>query len=201
MVFYIYSQGIRREEPLSKLLQEQQIREIQASRRLRKVGPKTHTAAQGGASAYSETGQQTAREPALLARQVMTAPVQTLPDIALASEAWALFQANAFHHIPVINTQHQLVGILTDSDLLALSSSLIQPTPFSPHTTPILQIATTEVLSCSASTGIRELADLMVSRRVGCVPIVNEAHQVEGIVTRTDILRALVRQAPIELWV
>lgn len=201
MVFYIYSQGIRREEPLSKLLQEQQIREVQASRRVRKVGPRTHPAQQDAASIYSETGQQQSREPALVARQVMTAPVHTLPDTALASEAWALFQANAFHHIPIVNAAHHLVGILTDSDLLALSSSLIQPTPFSPSTTPVLQIATTEVLSCSASTGIRELADLMVSRRVGCAPIVNEAHQVEGIVTRTDILRALVQQAPIELWV
>jgi len=201
MVFYIYNQGIRQEESLAKLLQEQQIRAVQASNRVRKVGPKTHSQQQSGASVYSEAEPRHAREPALLARQLMTAPVQTLPETAMASDAWTLFQHNPFHHIPIVDEHGQLIGILTDNDLLTLSSTLTQSQAFNPATTQVKQIAQTQVISSSATTGIRELADLMVTRRVGCVPIVNDQHQVEGLVTRTDILRALVQQAPIELWV
>ena len=201
MVFYIYNQGIRQEESLAKLLQEQQIRAVQASNRVRKVGPKTHSQQQSGASVYSEAEPRHAREPALLARQLMTAPVQTLLETAMAADAWALFRHNPFHHIPIVDAHGQLIGILTDSDLLTLSSTLTQSQAFNPATTQVKQIAQTQVISSSATTGIRELADLMVTRRVGCVPIVNDQHQVEGIVTRTDILRALVQQAPIELWV
>ena len=201
MVFYIYNQGIRQEESLAKLLQEQQIRAVQASNRVRKVGPKTHSQHQSGASVYSEAEPRHAREPALLARQLMTAPVQTLPETAMAADAWALFRHNPFHHIPIVDAHGQLIGILTDNDLLTLSSTLTQSQAFNPATTQVKQIAQTQVISSSATTGIRELADLMVTRRVGCVPIVNDQHQVEGLVTRTDILRALVQQAPIELWV
>lgn len=201
MVFYVYNQGIRQEESLAKLLQEQQIRGIQASNRVRKVGPRTRSQQQSGASIYSEAEQTHAREPALLAQQLMTAPVQTLPETAMAADAWALFQHNPFHHVPIVDAQGQLTGILTDNDLLTLSSTLTQSQAFNPATTPLKQIAQTQVISCSATTAIRELADLMLTRRVGCVPIVNNQHRLEGIVTRTDILRALVQQAPVELWV
>jgi CBS domain-containing protein len=44
------------------------------------------------------------------------------------------------------------------------------------------------------------LAEIMCSRAIGSIPIVGDGAEVEGIVSRTDILRGLVHGAPMELW-
>jgi acetoin utilization protein AcuB len=35
---------------------------------------------------------------------------------------------------------------------------------------------------------------------IGAIPILNEQQKIEGIVTRGDLLRTLMNQAPLELW-
>ncbi len=39
-----------------------------------------------------------------------------------------------------------------------------------------------------------------VHERVGALPIVDDDRSVVGIVTTTDLLRAIVNEAPIDLW-
>ena len=202
MVFYVYNQGIRQEESLSRLLKEQQARKIQSTARTRKVAKKTRNHSPGGtgASIYEATKEETSRQPVVFAHQLMSSPVFTLSDQSSLRDAWKIFQNYTFHHIPIVNSSAQLTGVVSDSDVLR-STSLFKPqTSTHPESELLISIAKTPVISVSTHTSIRELAELMINRHIGCLPVVNERHQVEGIVTRTDILRALVKEAPIELW-
>jgi len=205
MVFYVFDRGIRQEESLSRLLQQQQAREVQATARTRKVDKKTrpHPHTGTGASAYKESQKEKPRQPAIVVAQVMSSPVTMISDRALLHEVWQLFQRHSFRHIPIIDQNSQIKAIVSDNDILRHTSNL-NPTHSTKTALPntvIMEIAQTRVFSVSPSTGIREVADLMVNRQISCLPVVNETNQVEGIVTRTDILHALVNQAPIELWV
>jgi len=205
MVFYVFDRGIRQEESLSRLLQQQQAREVQATARTRKVDKKTrpHPHTGTGASAYKESQKEKPRQPAIVVAQVMSSPVTMISDRALLHEVWQLFQRHSFRHIPIIDQNSHIKAIVSDNDILRHTSSL-NPNHSTKTVLPntvIMEIAQTRVFSVSPSTGIREVADLMVNRQISCLPVVNEANQVEGIVTRTDILHALVNQAPIELWV
>ena len=202
MVFYVYNQGIRQEESLSRLLKEQQARKIQSTARTRKVAKKTRNHYPGGtgASIYEETKDEASRQPVLFAHQLMSSPVFTLSDQSSLRDAWKIFQDYAFHHIPIVNSSTQLTGVVSDSDVLRSTSLLKPQTSSHPASELLISIAKTPVISVSTHTSIRELAELMINRHIGCLPVVNEKHQVEGIVTRTDILRALVKEAPIELW-
>ncbi len=50
-------------------------------------------------------------------REIMTAPVVTgRPDMTL-KEASALMQSKKFHHLPVLDEQGLLVGIISDTDI------------------------------------------------------------------------------------
>ncbi|MBV1869468.1 MAG: CBS domain-containing protein [Gammaproteobacteria bacterium] len=201
MVFYIYNQGIRQEESLSRLLNEQQAKKVQRTARTRKVAKKTRDhKGDIGTATYKETSEEAFRQPILFAHQVMSAPVFTLSDQSFLHDAWQAFQDNAFHHIPIVNAQKQLAGVISDSDVLHYSSAFNPRATRNPQSERILAIIKTPVISVSTQTPIRELADLMVNRHIGCLPVVDDTHKVEGIVTRTDILRALVKDAPIELW-
>ncbi|MBV1872090.1 MAG: CBS domain-containing protein [Gammaproteobacteria bacterium] len=201
MVFYIYNQGIRQEESLSRLLNAQQARKIQRTARTRKVAKKTRDHKGGvGAATYKEANEDTFRQPILFARQVMSTPVFTLSDRSFLRDAWHAFQDNTFHHIPIVNAEKQLTGVISDTDVLHCTSAFNPQATRNPQSERVLAVIKTPVISVSTQTPIRELADLMVNRHIGCLPVVNDTHQVEGIVTRTDILRALVKDAPIELW-
>lgn len=205
MVFYVFDRGIRQEESLSRLLKEQQAREVQATARIRKVDKKTrpHPQTGTGASAYKKSQEDKPRQPVIVVAQVMSSPVTMISDRALLHEAWQLFQTHSIRHIPIIDQHSHIKAIVSDNDILRHTSNLnpMHTTKTALPNTAILEIAQTRVFTVSPSTAIREVADLMVSRQISCLPVVNESNQVEGIVTRTDILRALVNQAPIELWV
>ncbi|MBI3556264.1 MAG: CBS domain-containing protein [Deltaproteobacteria bacterium] len=41
----------------------------------------------------------------------------------------------------------------------------------------------------------------MLANRIHAIPIVDSEHRIIGILTSTDILRAVVQNGPIELWV
>jgi len=205
MVFYVFDRGIRQEESLSRLLQQQQAREVQATARTRKVDKKTrpHPHTGTGASSYKKSQEEKSRQPAIVVAQVMSSPVTMISDRALLHEVWQLFQRHSFRHIPIIDHNSHIKAIVSDNDIFRHTSSL-NPSHSTKTVLPntlIMEIAQTRVFTVSPSTGIREVADLMVSHQISCLPVVNEANQVEGIVTRTDILHALVNQAPIELWV
>ena len=54
----------------------------------------------------------------ILAKEVMATPVVTIKGDADIMEAVDIFIENAFHAIPVVNSQHNLEGILTTLDLI-----------------------------------------------------------------------------------
>ena len=57
-------------------------------------------------------------------------------------------------------------------------------------------IATREVLVCRADTAIDAVAAAMLEHHFGGVPVVDDALRVLGILTHSDILRALLLHAP-----
>ena len=200
MVFFVYDQGIRRQESLSRLLKDNHIKQTQASAKSRAVRLKDGPKPRINLAAYRENEKKQKRESAIFVEQVMTSPAITLPLSASLMDAWKLFQSHNFHHIILLNSDHQLAGVISDNDILRATSNLRNASPEDAGTTQLSTVATTQVITCSRTAGIRETADLLITRGIGCIPVANEAHKVEGILTRTDILRALVRRAPLELW-
>ena len=55
-------------------------------------------------------------------------------------------------------------------------------------------------LTATPETSVKQIAEAMLSHHVHSLPIVNSDHQIGGIITSTDLLRAIVQNAPIELW-
>ena len=56
--------------------------------------------------------------------QVMTSPVITVRDDALADEALRLMLEHAIHHLPVTGADGRIVGVVSDTDLIGLERSV-----------------------------------------------------------------------------
>ncbi|MFC1684137.1 HPP family protein [Pseudomonadota bacterium] len=139
------------------------------------------------------------RAPVMVAEQIMTTPVETLGPGAPIMEAWRLFQERQFHHIPVIGGNDRIVGIVSELDLLRDVAGIGRAARRRHNTIQPLMIP--RVITATANTEIREIARIFYDQHIGALPIVNAVDYPIGIVTRSDILRALVKKAPLEMWV
>ena len=152
-------------------------------------------AGQRAAAAYAEV--ESPREPEQVhsAVDIMTAPVVSLQRSAPLEAAARLFSSHSFRHVPILDEQNKLVGILSERDLLRHAASRRLD-----GTTRVDALMADRVISATPGTAIREIARVMHEHHIGALPVVNEDGLVRGIVTRGDLLHTLIHRAPLELW-
>jgi len=207
MAFIVIAPGVRDLLPYPEVLANRPLEETQATARTRSIPgmEDEHPAAeqplqqQRAQHRYEQTAELLhERAPALVAEQIMTAPVLTLgPDTPVA-EAWALFHEHRFRHVPVVDANRRLLGIVSERDLLLDAAGL--GAAGTPHRT-IRPLMVQRVLTATIDTEIREIAHVLFDRHIGAIPIANDKDVPIGIISRSDILQALVNKAPLELWV
>jgi acetoin utilization protein AcuB len=138
--------------------------------------------------AYSEEQTLQEHSPLLFASQVMSSPVLTLHEGDAIKEAESHFLKKRFRHIPIVNSKNQIVGIISDRDIWKSISEGIGPSQ-----SLISEIMVKKVLTGSLQTEIRYAAKVMLDEKVGALPIVEPTGELLGMVTRTDLIRAIVK--------
>jgi tRNA nucleotidyltransferase (CCA-adding enzyme) len=120
------------------------------------------------------------REP--LAGEVMSVPARTvLPETSIA-EAGRLMVRYGHSGLSVVE-DGRLVGIITRRDVDRAGHHRLSHAP-------VKGFMTRDVVTASLETPVSEIERLMIERDVGRLPVVADG-RVVGVVTRTDLLRAL----------
>jgi acetoin utilization protein AcuB len=195
--------------PLEKLFKERVVEETDAIAAQRPIEEKghydtseSHAHQPSAAQAYRAVEQLLASPAVLLAEQVMTAPVVSLAPNAMITEALRQFQANAFRHVPVASSTGRLVGIVSERDILRHLAGLTagyQSRLSSIGDLPVKEVMTPQVLTANVDTDVRYIARLFVEQRIGAVPVARDG-VLQGIVTRSDVLGAVMRRDILEIW-
>ena len=119
--------------------------------------------------------------------EIMKTNVKTLTPSATVTQARAVMNLNRIHHVVVLKNR-QVFGIVSDRDLGGrLLSRASEDRAISDFMTPFPCTATPE-------TTLREAANLMRGRSIGCLPVVDRGRLV-GIVTASDLLDLIGRGA------
>jgi acetoin utilization protein AcuB len=132
-------------------------------------------------------------------RDVMKSAVLTVTASTPVAEARQLMERERIRHLPVMDGP-RLVGIVTDRDIRlnlpspATSLSVWEVNALLLKLT-VGDIMTTAVATIRPESGVEVAAELMVTHRFGALPVTEDGHLV-GIVTETDLLRALIRLHP-----
>jgi acetoin utilization protein AcuB len=87
----------------------------------------------------------------------------------------------------------RLVGVITERDLIGAAASQIfglkqKSKSALLKSVPIKDVMKKRVITVSPDTPIKDVAHLMVEKKIGCTPVVS-AGVVVGLVTTTDILK------------
>lgn len=133
-------------------------------------------------------------KPAVRAEQIMSAPLVSVDVDMPIDELRQIIKTKRFRHIPVVSKDGVMCGIVSDRDLFVLSED-------ESASDIVESIMTKNVLTATPNTSIREIARVLFEERIGCMPIVDEGGVVVGMITRSDILRALIKHAPLDLWI
>jgi CBS domain-containing protein len=104
--------------------------------------------------------------------------------------ALRMFSNKPFHHLPVMLGK-KLVGVISDRDL----SSFIAKRPRALDS-EVAAVMTPDPKTVLPQASLAHAARLFVDHRIHCLPVVNEAGILLGIVTPTDLLRAFIRLLP-----
>lgn len=156
-------------------------------------------------AAYAQAAQtQPARHPLKQVRDIMNATAFTLPEDATVAQAWDLLAERQLGQAPVVNAAGVLVGLLTRAELmrpdrlpgsgahaLVWQALLMQS---------VADLMWTPVPSVAPETDIRRLARVLLDTGLPGLPVVDEQGRVIAFVSRTDILRAVVADPPLDLW-
>ena len=131
-------------------------------------------------------------------REIMTAPVRSLPASMLLHDALALLKTKTataqYRRYPVVNDSGQVVGIASHTRVQQWNQGAVDKAP-----TLADFCADSEVFVGYADERVGELADRMTDADVGGTPIVERNNgELVGFVSRHDLLRVRVSVAELE---
>jgi len=130
----------------------------------------------------------------MLVRDIMKAPVVTVPADTRLQDAYRIMRDSGIRHLPVMD-EGRLAGVVTDRDL-RLATSALTAVPFPPGAF-VSEIMARDLRTADPADPVEDAARTMRGRKIGCLPVVEEA-RVVGIVTGLDLLDALMRMTGVD---
>jgi CBS domain-containing membrane protein len=134
----------------------------------------------------------------LQVRDVMTQEVTTLKRNDQLSLANDIMQLGRVRHLPVLDDDGRLAGILSQRDLFR--GALAHALGYGQHAQRkmldnllVKEVMSSDVITTRPDTPLVEAARVLLERKIGCLPVV-EGEQLVGILTEADFVAMFARK-------
>jgi len=117
-------------------------------------------------------------------------PITLGPDDTLGT-AHDLMNEKHIHHIPIVEKDGSLVGLISHRDILAASGSVLRNNPSDNTQVHLRDIMTADVVSIPPGTGTLKAAQYIHNSRHGCLPVVDDGALI-GIITEYDFVEVAI---------
>lgn len=124
-------------------------------------------------------------EKELFAIDIMQKAVKSLTQSTHLDKVRELMQQNSIRHVPITDNK-KFVGMISDRDLLKVDLS---------GTFAFMEakdIMTSIVIVTTDETPLAHIARVLLEEKISSLPVVDKSHHLVGIITRSDILRAVI---------
>lgn len=131
-------------------------------------------------------------------RDWMTSPALSVTPETSLSDARDLMRDKAIRRLPVVDGKQKVVGIVTIGDIREASpsdaSSLsVWEMNYLWDKLKVKKVMTKSPASIGADAPLLDVAQIMLDRKIGGVPVVEADGTLCGIITESDIFRMLVK--------
>jgi CBS domain-containing protein len=115
---------------------------------------------------------------------VMTRKVITLRPDQTFADTVNLMAKHSFRHFLVVESTARLVGVISDRDILRAVARTRDW-----NTSYVRQFMSRDVVAVKPDTKLSLATGMMLSKRINCLPVVDDNGIVCGIITSTDLLK------------
>jgi acetoin utilization protein AcuB len=128
----------------------------------------------------------------------MTRKVVTVDQEANIFDAQKLLAENQIRHLPVVDKNDRVIGIVTDRDIRSawpydfLKESYRETDKEKLSKIKIKDIMTINPITLSLTSTIQDALLLIQEKKVGALPVVDEEGKLKGILSVRDLLRAFI---------
>ncbi|MBG9453644.1 acetoin utilization protein AcuB [Lysinibacillus sphaericus] len=124
----------------------------------------------------------------MIVEEIMNDEPHTLAPTNTVVEALKLMREKKVRHLPVVDEEHHVLGVITERDIKEALPSSLRDEPNS----PVFNAKVEEIMIKNPLVGhpldfVEEVALTFYESKIGCLPIVSGGKLV-GIVTTTDLL-------------
>lgn len=132
----------------------------------------------------------------LRVRDLMTEDVATLNEDDNLASLYDLMDRKHIRHVPIVDEEEALVGIVSDRDLLKGALGEEASLPLSVRRQMLEQVQISEIMNTEPETvdpeqAAKEAGEAMMEFKVSCMPVVDGGRLV-GIITESDFVRYVV---------
>ncbi len=130
---------------------------------------------------------------------IMSRNVVVLSDDKTISDAIDAMQEGNFEQVPVFSKKNLISNMITKAyifDLITSDPDYVREI-LNRH---LSLLPSNGVITSDPVTDIRRVAQVMVEHRLNAIPIVNQNDDLVGIVSKTDILKAMANTPPLQIW-
>jgi len=140
------------------------------------------------------------RKAAKVKERMTREPATAKPEEGLQEAMWKMERGH-FRHLPVVDDNGKLIGMLSDRDIRLIKPSLAfvakEDAMVQLWSLSVQQAAVFDPVKVKPDTPLKEAAQLMLRWHVGGLPVVDENEKLVGMITYTDLLREFVgREEP-----
>ncbi|MGB3882045.1 MAG: HPP family protein [Diaphorobacter nitroreducens] len=133
--------------------------------------------------------------------EIMSSPVHAVVAETPLKDAWALMRKHAVKALPVVDGARRVVGIVTVADFMRLANldmhegmgqrlrSLIMGRPKRPE--QVQGLMSSPVQQVLSEQHVMDLVPLFSEAGHHHIPVVNDAQELVGIITQTDLVKTL----------
>jgi len=141
-------------------------------------------------------------------KDIMTEKVICLKEQDNLAKVMELMQQGKFRHVPIVDKQKKLVGIISDRDVLRhlpfrekqreLQTDVFRARLFdvdpgeSAIQQPIDQIMQREIIHVRPGCSFYDAVKMLHEMSISCLPVTDDEKKLLGIVTVTDVMRGLL---------
>jgi len=118
---------------------------------------------------------------------------------ATLGEAMTLCLQHRIRHLPVVDSDESLVGLVTDRDLRAhishrLGTIMENNADRETLHRRVHMVMVRGLVTVTRETAVGEAAHLMLQHHIGCLPVVDDGNHLVGMVTTSDLLNLLAEE-------
>lgn len=131
-------------------------------------------------------------------RDLMTPDPFTLQPRDTLAALYDLMDSHRVRHVPIVDADGELVGLLTHTDLAMSALGSLSDLPLSQERDllqrrRVREVMVTDLETVEPDTSLAEAATTLFENKIGCLPVV-EGSRLVGILTESDFVRRFVEE-------